>query len=507
MVVSQHYAASRVGADVLAQGGNAIDAAVAASLMIGTVEPWMSGLGGGGYLLYYEAASGRTHSIEFGMRAPLAANPDDYPLVSSQEDEKGGDLFAWPLVLEDRNIHGPLSIATPGYMAGIETALNKFGTRFFADLIAPAVESAERGMPVDWYATVKIASAARELSHYADSAKTYLPGGFVPASQWTGSNPEIKLGNLARTLRRLQKHGPEEFYQGETASMICADLEAAGSSLRPQDLTSYQTVVAEADRHDYRDACVYAAPGLSAGPTLRDTLQRLEQNWNAENSQDRRPDINTHKAHADALTEAYDLRLRTLGDCDEGASPGCTTHLSCVDRHGNMVALTQTLLSVFGSRVMLPQTGLLMNNGMMWFDPRPDHPNSIGAGKKPLSNMCPTIFETVSGTRYALGASGGRRIMPAVMQLISYIVDFGMDVDEAMHFPRIDVSGAPLVSIDQQLGDEVVKSIASHHTVNAVVNSVHPVNFACPNIVSHSNDGTQTAAAFINSPWAAVSVS
>lgn len=496
LVASQHYAASQVGAQVLSDGGNAIDAAVAASLMIGTVEPWMSGLGGGGFMLYYEAKTNTTHSIEFGMRAPLAADPADYPLAEGED----GDLFSWPNVTDDRNVQGPLSIATPGYLAGISSAIEHFGTRSFSDLVAPAIDSARSGLTVDWYATLKIAAAAKTLSMYPESARTYLPDGFAPASEWGGSLPGVMLGKLADTLERLSVHGTDDFYHGELATKISADVESMGGRLRVEDLARFKPVIGIADQHTYRGATIHTAPGLTAGPTLQDTLSRLETEWQP----DTEPDAQTFSAYALALQKAYEQRLSTMGDVDDTANPACTTHLTCVDKHGNMVSLTQTLLSVFGSKVMLPQSGILMNNGMMWFDPRPDHPNSIAPGKRPLSNMCPTLFETATGDRYALGASGGRKIMPSVMQLISLIVDFDFTIDKAIHHGRIDVSGTPFVYVDEKLDPQVAATLARDHSVITAPNGVYPVLFACPNIVALARDGQQTGGAFVMSPWAAV---
>lgn len=494
IVSTQHYAASDVGANVLKEGGNAIDAAVAASLMIGTVEPWMSGLGGGGFMLYYDASTGKTHSLDFGMRAPLSIDPTDYPLVPGQD----ADLFGWPSVLEDRNVQGPLSIAVPGYLSGIETALALYGTQSFSDLINPALVSARTGMSVDWYASLKITAAAHGLSKHAQSAETYLPGGFPPAGEWGGPLPQITLGNLANTLDALQRNGTEDFYQGEIAERICRDATNAGSKLTAADLSSYQTTVGLADTHTYRDANIYSSPGLTAGPTLIDTLTRLESRWKPATD----PDEYTFQAYASSLSEAYKHRLSALGDSADSVDPACTTHLSVVDRHGNMVSLTQTLLSVFGSKVMLPETGILMNNGIMWFDPRKGQPNSFAPGKKPLSNMCPTLLKTADGNRYALGASGGRRIMPAVAQLISLITDYGMTIDEAIHHGRIDVSGSDQISVDQSLGDQVAELLSAEHQINVAPNGVYPALFACPNIVACTNNQEHEGVAYISSPWA-----
>src|SRR5262249_42432521 len=149
----------------------------------------------------------------------------------------------------------------------------------------------------------------------------------------------------------------------------------------------------------------------------------------------------------------------------EGGPPGaaresCTSHLSVVDRDGVMVALTQTLLSRFGSKVLLPSTGLMMNNGMMWFDPRPGRANSIAAGRRPLANMCPVTVRRAGKPWLALGASGGRRILPAVTELLSFTIDFGMDLQSAFHQPRLDESARGIVTIDGRLGDDLARLIA-----------------------------------------------
>jgi gamma-glutamyltranspeptidase/glutathione hydrolase len=173
-----------------------------------------------------------------------------------------------------------------------------------------------------------------------------------------------------------------------------------------------------------------------------------------------------------------------------------------VDKAGDVVALTQTLLSIFGSKVMLPRTGVLMNNGVMWFDPRPGRPNSIAAGKRPLSNMCPVILSRADGQRFALGAAGGRRIMPAVFQLISFLVDYAMTAEAAAHHPRIDASGTPHVTVDAHLHMAVREALSTEHQICVEHSGVYPNYFACPSIACQRPDGTSEGAAFVMSPWA-----
>ena len=202
------------------------------------------------------------------------------------------------------------------------------------------------------------------------------------------------------------------------------------------------------------DAVLQAAPGLSAGPTLGHALALL-----AGRVPPGRPGATAYVAWAEALLAAYERRLATMGEVDDARDPGCTTHLAVVDRAGTMVSLTQTLLSLFGSKVVSPQTGILLNNGIMWFDPRPGRPNSMAPGKRPLANMCPVIATRHGKPWLALGASGGRRILPAVLQIASMLIDGGLDLETAFHEPRIDVSGEPHVTADRRLPPDVLAAL------------------------------------------------
>lgn len=495
MVASQHYFASEVGARVLEAGGNAVDAAVAAGFAIGTVEPWMSGLGGGGYMMVYRAAEDRCQVVDFGMRAPFALNPGDYPLTQSGRD---GDLFGWPAVVDERNVSGPLAFSTPGFVAGMAAALERFGSISWRDALEPAIDSARRGFVVDWFATLKIAAAARELSAYPESARTYLPDGFAPAGEWGGPPPKISLGSLADSLVRLSEAGAEDFYRGKLAVALIEDVREAGGKLGREDLERYQARVVSALETRYRNARVFAAPKLTAGPSLNRALEILERKLEPGGA----PDATAYSAYAESLSTSYAERLERMGDVDQGAS--CTTHLSVADREGNMVALTQTLLSVFGSKVMLPRTGILMNNGVMWFDPRPGGPNAMAPGKRPLPNMCPTVVDRGDGARIAVGASGGRRIMPAVFQLISFLVDYRMELEAAVHQPRIDVSGAPPVIVDDRLDAATMAKLSEDYATFVAPHGVYPALFACPNVVIRDrNRGLNSGGAFVMSPWAA----
>lgn len=495
VVASQHYAASEIGAAVLRDGGNAVDAALAAGFAVAMLEPWMSGVGGGGSMLVHLAQTGETWCVDFGMVAPKRLDPADYPLAGDGADS---DLFGWPAVKDARNVRGHSSITVPGYVAGTAAALERFGTRSWADVLAPAIALAEKGMAVDWYATLMVATAAADLARDPESARVFLPGGFPPVGDWAGVLPRVKLGRLAETLKRLAEAGPRDFYEGEIARALLEDLRAGGSKIEADDLADYQARIYPAATKRYRGAKVTAPPGLTGGPSLHRALELLEGSLAALSA----PDAPAYAAYARALQQAYAERLAQMGDADETKSPSCTTHVSVADKDGNLVALTQTLLSLFGSKVMLPRTGVLMNNGVMWFDPRPGRPNSIRPGRRPLSNMCPTIVERADGFRCALGASGGRRIMPAVLQLTSFLCDYGMTLEEAFHTPRIDSSGTDLVVVDDRLPRATQAALAAEFCTLVGPHAVYPKLFACPNAAGRdARSGRAVGSAFLMSPW------
>lgn len=493
VVVSQHYLASEAGAKILRAGGNAFDAAIAASFAIGVVEPWMSGLGGGGVMIAAPAGGAERGSIFFGMRASRRLDPADYPLRGGT----GGDLFAWPAVEEDRNVHGPYSVAVPGQVAGMAAAHRRYGSLPWAELLLPAYELAKAGFEADWHATMRIAAAAPVLSRYQASAELYLPDGFVPAGQWGGPPPVLRNQRLADTLERLARAGWEDFYRGEIGRQIVSDAAALGVVLDAGDLENYRVLEDAPLAIGYRGDTVYAAAGLTGGPTLQQVLADLADRVPAGPS----PDSEHFATLAAALLSAFEARFADMGH--DAADPACTTHISAVDGAGNTVSLTQTLLSVFGSKVTLPATGILMNNGVMWFDPRPGRANSIAPGVWPLANMCPVIVERGGGRRIAVGGSGGRRIIGAVAQLCSWLIDFDMDIATAMRQPRIDVSGGAKVAADPNLDDRIRTALAERFDIRVEQSMVYPNLYGCPNCASFVPGEGGRGAAFIYSPVSA----
>jgi gamma-glutamyltranspeptidase / glutathione hydrolase len=505
VVAAQARKAAEVGAEVLTAGGDCVDAVIATGFALGVLEPWMSGLGGGGAMVLYRARDNHYEVIDYGMRAPLSLRVEDYPLSG---EGAASDIFPWPRVKGDRNIHGPSSIAVPGVAAGMEEAHRRHARLPWRDLLAPGIKLAGEGLLVDWWTTLEISSSAADLRRYPASAAAYLKDGLPPNAQW-GIRSKVRLPQqqLKATLQHLAAKGARDFYEGDLAQSIAADIKAAGGSLSAEDLSSFHAHVREPLTIPYRGGAVYATPELTAGPTLAHALRLLQQELQPSGEG---PHASAYVSYVQAVQSAYHERLRGMGDADgrralgaEHLAPSCTTHFSVVDREGNMAAVTQTLLSTFGSRFQTPQSGIMMNNGIMWFDPTPGGPNSLAPGKRCLTNYTPVVAQAADGRRLALGASGGRRIMPAVMQILSFVMDYGMDLDAAIDQPRIDASEGDVVIADQRLPPELRQALhVCFDTEDAHVQNF-PLKFACPSIVLRAGD-TNSGATEAFPPWTEV---
>ena len=237
LAASQSRDAAAAGARILAQGGHAVDAAVAVSLALGAVEPWMSGLGGGGFATLWDAKKREVRCLDYGMIAPQAIDPADYPLTGGPTAE---GFFGWPGVLEDRNILGPHSVAVPGLVSGLSLAHRTYGRLPWGDLVQPAIALAERGLSLDWYGAMSLLVEAKGLDRFEATRSVYLPGGRVPQPFEEGVPAFLKLGRLIDTLKKLAApDGPERFYRGDIAADLIRDLQAAGSKIslrRPRAL-------------------------------------------------------------------------------------------------------------------------------------------------------------------------------------------------------------------------------------------------------------------------------
>jgi len=502
IVAAQSSKAAHVGAEVLAAGGDCVDAVIATTFALGVLEPWMSGLGGGGAMVLYRAREDRYEVIDYGMRAPRSLRVEDYPLTG---DGAASDLFPWARVKDDRNIHGPGSIAVPGVVAGMEEAHRRHAKLPWQELLAPSVALAGEGLGVDWWTTLMIASSAADLRRYPASAAAYLQDGLPPNAQW-GIRSTVRLpqDRLKATLSYLAAEGPRDFYEGDLARSLSADIQSAGGALTMDDLASFRAYGREPLIIPYRGGNVYATPELTCGPTLAHTLRLLQQKLQPGRGG---PDAAAYSEYALALQSAYRERLQDMGDADgrralgaEHLAPACTTHFSVVDRDGNMAAVTQTLLSTFGSKFVTPQSGITMNNGIMWFDPTPGGPNSLAAGKRCLTNYTPVVAHTADGRRLAIGASGGRRIMPAVMQLLSFAMDYGMDLEAAIHHPRIDASEGSIVIGDVKLPAETREALRTRFDYEEARRQNIPLKFSCPSMTMREGE-TNSGATDIFQPW------
>ena len=489
VVASQHRRAAEVGAAVLESGGDAIDAAIATSFALGVVEPWMSGIAAGGCMILWRETEGKAYVVDYGMRSPQALDPRDYPLAPGGQ---AMDLFAWPLVHGDRNVQGATAVAVPGVVAGMALAHQRFGRMPWRELVAPAVELASEGMLVDWYSGLLIASNARGLAADPDAGAMFLEDGRWPIlGTWTAfAEKRLEQKKLAATLEAIGREGAAALYGGDVGAAMAKDMREKGGSLSVEDLSTYRAHFAEPLQVRYREGLVFAAPGFTGGPALAHALELL--------SQAKRP---SYVEYTRALETAWTERLQQSGDREApGAPAACTTYFSIADREGNLCAVTQTLLSIFGARVVSPSTGVLMNNGIMWFDPEPGKPNSLAPGKRCLGNYCPVVGERRGGGRFAIGASGGRKIVGTVLQLVSFLIDYGMSLEEAFHRPRIDMSGTRPVIADMALAPEELHALEAVFPVRTARSTCFPYAFAVPAGVLREG-GQNMGCTEIMSPW------
>ena len=502
VVVSQSRVAAEAGAAMLAAGGNAVDAAIATSLAVGVAEPWMSGLGGGALCLLQRANGGRPEGYDFGMPSPRALDPADYPL----EPEGGiaGDLFGWPKVVGDANLTGAKAVGVPGLPAGLALLHDRHGSLPWSKLFEPAITLAEEGLPVDWFTLLQIANAIEGMAEDPGCAAVFLDAkGHAPNP--VPLKPVCRNPALVRTLKTLSEKGMAAFYEGPLAESIIRDLQALGGSLSQEDLSACKPLTYEPVAAPLGEGRIWVLPELNGGPTIIHALTALREDLGE--ALDGAPSPAFFSSFATSMMAAFSDRLERLGD-QEGRRglESCTTHISVIDGQGNLVALTQTLLSVFGSKVLLPESGLLMNNAVNWFDPRPGKANSIAPGKRPLCNYVPLIGEgEVEGRgqrRFAIGGSGGRKIIPAVAQLACFLLAHGLDLEDAMAQPRLDASAPNAVGADPRIGGETLQALSDAGVPVTLQRwGPYPNNFAILG-AALAESGEKLGAACPYHPWA-----
>ena len=535
MVATKDREATRAGLRMLAQGGNAIDAAVASCFAIGVLEPASSGIGGGGYLVYQVGDQGGV--IGFPMKGPLSAKPDMYELTG----EAATGSFGWPGVVNDDNIEGFRSIATPGAVAGLCEAHRRFGKLPLSEVLTPAVSLARDGFIPNLFGLNQISSTAGMLMRYDELRRVLMPGDNMPMGDVV-DRAVLKQPELANILEAIGKGGPDAFYKGDIAKALTSDIQNNGGSLSEEDMASYKPIVWDKGlEFKYRGHTVRVPPFACAGITSAMTLKLLDGfdvPSMGHNSADMlhsyiscarlayadRFQYLADPAFADVpwnglVSDDYtELRRATIGDrmngsieagnpwIQEGRDPTSvlpasrpaedkgTTHLVVTDSEGNGVSITNTIMSGFGSGIIPKGTGVVMNNGMMWFDPVPGRINSIAPGRLPLNNMTPALVMNRDGVRMAVGASGGRRITNCVTQQIIKVIDYDMGPQAAIDSPRIDCS-TPHTSVDPRLDPDVVAELeARGHDIRSIpesfIESGFPT-FASPVAIVRGSDGVR----------------
>lgn len=517
MVAAKHPWAVSAALDVLEEGGNAVDAAVTAAFAIGVVEPWMSGLGGSGFMTI-QLAGGPRKVIDYFGRAPRAARPDMYEVTEGFR----ADGVGFQGVKDQANAYGPRSVAVPGMVAGMATALEQFGTIGIDRAVAPAISYAEVGLPINWYNGMLLASQLDIIRRDPETSRIFLSGGTTPAPLFGEALPSIPQPDLARTLRRIAAEGADGFYRGEVAERIATHMHTTGGLITTEDLDHYRALLVDPLVVSYRDFELLMLPLQAGGITIAETFNIVEgfdlrsTGFNSVTSLHRLAEA-SKRSHADrfayvgdpevvdidwAVLSSKEYAARRRAEIDPSratpaaagsgitrgataqvsaqADGGCTTHLSVVDADGNMVAITQTLTLIFGSAVTVPGTGVLLNDNMNLFDPLPGRNNSIASWTRPASSMAHVVAVKEGVPVLAVGAPGGRRIMDTCTQMVLDVVEFGMDIQSACAAPLIDCSGPELL-VDDRLPAETRAALrAMGHNVVDVEVSFSPRGFASP---------------------------
>lgn len=518
LVAAEHPIGARVGARVLERGGNAVDAAVATAFAMTVVEPFMSTIAGSGTMLVHDAKKGETVALDFNGCAPMRAHASMFRLTTGIS--RG--LFAWPNVEGAANERGWLAPAVPGSVAGLSQALERYGTIELSDAIRPAIELARGGFIADWYQALSTARQLEELAGAGEAGRVYLRNGRSVYRPPTGmeEGDRSTYPDLARSLELIARDGPSAFYRGEIAQTIHDAMTAHGGLITRDDLAAYSVRVSPPLMGSYRGLELAFAPGATGGVTALEILNVLEQfpktavGWHTPGGLNLRA-LAVRRAFADRfehlgdpaviqapwdrlVSKAYarevaaELRRRrparrggrrepidALGASAAGGD--CTTHISVVDRHRNMVALTHTAVSLFGSMVVVPGTGILLNNGMIWFNPEAGRPNSVAPGKRALVNMVPVLGFKKGEPDLTLGAPGGRRIVSAIPQVIATLVDSGCDLQAAIEAPRLHAESAEVL-VDTRVGDKALAAlgrlgqrVAPREETYATLNFAKPV--------------------------------
>lgn len=489
--VEGHPIAADVGRKMLADGGNAVDAITAAALAVGVAAPHQTGPGGYGGHMTLALDGGKTvTAIDFNSAAPGAATED---LFAPGADGKVKDAI---------NTFGWLATGVPGVLAGVQLALDRHGTKSFADVVGPAAALAHDGIKVDTSLANAIRAAAPRLRMDPGSAKLLLPDGEPPKA-----GTVLRNADLAAMLEQLGKAKTvEPFYRGDIAQRIAAAFKSGGGLVTAEDLAAYRAREVKPLSLSWRGHTLWTPPPSAGGATVLQTLAILKAlNWDGWKADDPK----TTRACLESLRLAWDDRLTYLGDpgkgpaaaerllgdahvkrqaervakaladgkpvetATDGRPAGGTIHLSAADGKGNWAAMTLTHGGAFGAQVTVPGLGLTLGHGMSRFDPRPRHPNSPGPGKRPLHNMCPTIVLRDGKPVLAVGGRGGRRIPNAVFAVLAAFVGRGASAEEALAAPRLHTEGGLTLVLEALWADaDVARFKTAGYSVSRAASAV-----------------------------------
>ncbi|KKK37114.1 gamma-glutamyltranspeptidase [Mesobacillus campisalis] len=469
MVATAHPLASEIGADVLRKGGNAIDAAVAIQLALTVVEPMMSGIGGGGFMMVHDGKTKETTIINSRERAPAGATPDMFL------DENGNPI---PFVTRST---GGTAVGVPGTLKGLETALEMWGSRPLEQLIGPAIKLADKGFPIESVLADAIRDNQGKLGRTA-AGEVFLPNG-KPLQE----GDLLVQEDLAKTLKLIRAKGTDAFYNGEIAEALAETVQDFGGSMEVSDLSQYDVTIDDPIWGDYQGYKIASMPPPSSGGVFLLQMLKILDDYNLSQYDVR--SVEKYHLLAEAMHLAYADRAAYAGDPEFVSVPlngllhpdyikerqalismdkanqnvtagdpwkyeqgsanyqaakqpndraiGETTHFSVTDRWGNVVSYTTTIEQVFGTGIMVPGYGFMLNNELTDFDAVPGGANEVQPNKRPLSSMTPTIVFDGDRPVLTVGSPGGPTIITSVLQTILHAIEYDMELQAAIEEPRI----------------------------------------------------------------------
>lgn len=484
VVSTSKVEASRIGAEILRKGGNAIDAAVAAGFALGVVEPNSSGLGGGGFMLIRIAKTGETVFIDFRERAPQKSSPEMWTVGTDGK------------VVGNQKLEGGKAAAVPGEVAGLLYALENYGTMSREQVIRPAANLAKNGFYVTPTLSNDMKSQFDKLEKYPESAKVFLNQEGLPYEvDDLFTNPD-----MAKTLDIIIKNGKDGFYKGEVAEAIVKTLNKYDGLYTMEDLANYKPLVRQPVKGTYRGYEIISSPSPSSGGAIVIEILNILENFDIGSLKVNSPEY-LH-LFSEAYKLAYADRAKYMGDSDYTPVPmkgfvskkyakeiakdidlkvshdskahdpwlyesEDTTHYSIADKEGNMVAITKTVNGLFGNSVVVDGYGFVMNNEMDDFVLGAGHPNSVAPSKTPLSSMSPTIVLKDGKPFMVLGSPGATKIISTVSQVISRVIDHKMGMQDAIDAPRLWDNTSNKINVETRISDETLKQLeAMGHKTN-----------------------------------------